>query len=122
MIPLESLWLLLLIAAVGAACFRAGWLASHAHLSAANTVSAITLSAAENASKVTATLDKYAAEAASLRQSVEGMAGAVGGKIGDVEGLIQALIVGLEQARLIRRPPADGGRASTLQVGEKGPE
>lgn len=122
MIPLESLWLLLLIAAIGAACFYAGWRASASErvagdsiLDAAKTVSAIAEASAANAQLVKGSLDKMAAENASLRSAVNDNTKVVAEKFDGIDMLLRGMIDGMAQAGVVRRGKLGPG----LQVGEK---
>jgi hypothetical protein len=121
-IQLDPFWLLVLMAVVGAACFYAGWRASDAHRTAANTilaaattVSAITDTAAANATGVKGSLDKMAAENASLRLAVNDNTRVAAEKFEALEVFLQRLFEGLERAGVVRR----GATGPGLQVGEK---
>jgi len=122
----ETLGLLALIAAVAVVAFLAGWRSCKAHYDAANstlqaaiTVSDVTRIASGQSANFKASLDNQAAEAASLRQSVEQNTRVVGEGLGNLHGAIETLIVGLERGGLVRtaRNPGPG-----RQVGEKSTE
>jgi hypothetical protein len=112
------LWLLLLIAAVGAGCFWAGWRSAATHLVAALDVSRITNATIDQANSFSSSLDKQQAEAASLRASIDHHTEITLDRQGRVEDAVRLLYTALEASGLVRTP----GRAKGRQVGETGTE
>jgi hypothetical protein len=114
----EILWSLLLISAVGAACYYGGWRACRAYLSAAEAVAIAARSSADQAIQFSATLDKVRAETASLRMSVDQNTEALDRKLTGLETSLTILYQGFERAGVVRsaRPPIG------KQVGEEGPQ
>jgi len=114
----ETLWLLLLISAVGAGCFYAGWRSAAAYLSAASAVSTQTNMVIAQSNSYSVALDKAQAESASLRAAVDRQSEALVGKQRDIEAALQAIFVGFERAGVVRSQARAVGR----QVGETGTE
>ena len=114
----ETLWLLLLIAVVGAGCYYAGWRSAIVTLHAALTVSKVTNAAVDNANRAGSALDKVAAETASLRASVEVNTQAIGTGQRNVEAALFDIYQGFERSGLIRKAGPGPGK----QVGEERPE
>jgi hypothetical protein len=115
---IEALGLLLLIAAVGSACFYSGWRSAQSYLNSALAVSKLTEAMATHANSYAAELDKSRADSAMLRASVDRLAETVNGKQGDVEAALYDLVHGFERAGFIRAPRP----GPPEQVGEKRPE
>lgn len=113
----EALWLLLLISAVGAACFYAGWRAAAAYLPAARAVSDVAAAAIQQSNAFGSTLDNNAGELASLRSAIDQNTKALEERNRAVEDALHALFQGLERSGLARAP-----RATPRQVGEAPPE
>jgi NaMN:DMB phosphoribosyltransferase len=114
----DPLWLLALIAAVGAGCFFAGWRSARAYLQAAESVSAITNAVADQANATREALDKQTAEYALLRAALNQNTKVIDEKIQDVETAMVTLFQGFERAGIVKRPKSGPG----LQVGEASEE
>lgn len=112
------LMLLTLLAVVGGACFYAGRRSATSHLTAATDVANITNAAIDRTNAFGSSLDKYAAEAASLRASIDSHTKSTLDRQGGVEDAVRLLIASFEASGLVR---TTGGKRG-LQVGEKGPE
>lgn len=112
------LWLLLLIVAVSVISFYLGKRSNQSALNAALAVGNLTNAVAAQSNAVMSSLDKYAAEAASLRASAERSTESTNARLERLEGAIFKLFEGFERAGLARSARAAPGR----QVGEASPE
>lgn len=111
---IDALWVLILLAAVGAGCFYAGWRSAHSYLEAARAVAEIASAAATQSSAFSSSLDKTQAEAASLRVAIERNAQATETKLDNVEAALVTLFQGFERAGMVRSATPRPGP----QVGE----
>lgn len=110
--------LLALIAAVGAACFYAGWRSAASYLQAARAVSEVTNAVASQSNSFTSALDKADAEYALLRKEVERNTEVLGANQKNVEEALLTLFQGFERSGLVRSARPAPGR----QVGEASTE
>ena len=114
----DPFWLLVLIAAVGAGSFYAGWVSAKAYLNASLSVSQIASAAVERSNSYSSAMDKVKAETALLRAAVDQNTKVVETKLEAVEAAVVTLFQGFERAGIVRGARATPGR----QVGETGPE
>lgn len=122
----DLIWLLALIAAVGAACFYAGWRSAAAYLPAAQAVGDLATRSVAQANefssdrdKMTAALDRSDADVASLRHAVEANTETLETRHKAVEDALLTLFTGLERAGLARSAST---RPVPRQVGERDAE
>ena len=122
------LWFLLLIAAVGAGCYYAGWRAATGYLTAASAVGELATTTARqahdfaaqaNASAVLtasfgAALDRTTAGMSSLQADAAKHAEAQDGRYKDVSDVLKLLFTGLERSGAVKAP----SRTPARQVGE----
>jgi len=108
-------WILILISAIGATCFYAGWKASSAYLTAALSVSDLTNAVARDSNSTTSALDRFEASVASLRESVNAHQGAITERQKAVEEVLEILFRGFERAGYVGRSNRE---APGRQVGE----
>jgi hypothetical protein len=112
------LWLLLLIAAVAVVAFYAGRVSTKSYIEAAKDVNAVTNAIATQSNTYSSSLDKAAAESASLRAAVVRLTEVTIGKQGDVEAVLLSLCQALHPGGVPGRARGTPGR----QVGETGQE
>ena len=111
----ESILLLTIIAAIGAACFYAGWRSAHAYLEAARGISEVTAAAVGQSREYASALDRTASESALLTKAVERNTEVTDARYRAVEESILTLFAGFERAGIVRGAPSRVAR----QVGEE---
>lgn len=111
---MEGLYLLLLASVIAAAAFYAGWKSAQAHLNAALTVSDITNAVAKDGNSVSAALDRFTADAASLRKAILEHQSSISERQRAVEEVLEMLFQGFERAGYVGR----SRKAAGSQVGE----
>lgn len=115
----EMLWLLLLLAAVGASCYYAGWRSAAAYMGAAKAVSDVTNVVASQANSFSSSLEKAALESGMIRKALEKNTEVINARLGSVEEAFALLFQGFKEAGIVRQPrpttPRQVGEAPLVQ-------